>query len=174
MTKQLKNVLRFLHNLLVINTLEHIVRIDTLIEGLILSTFGALIGVVGYFVFLHVGLEMSAEVSLLAVFGYLTIFAYHWASYEEGKRKDASGVGKTCRLGLQGLALLATLVLFFASLDRAIGIVILSHSLRATLAAGYSALRALPGLVVLAVPLFVWEPLCALTPVDEIVKWWFK
>ena len=50
-------ILKKLYDLIIINTLDSIDRIDTLVEGLVVSVFGMLLGAAGYYGFGFAGLE---------------------------------------------------------------------------------------------------------------------
>ena len=72
------------------------------------------------------------------------------------------------------VGLVATLFILLSLFDQALLIARLFPAAGEIYTTFWVFLHALPGLIVLMLPLFAWEPLSDVTPVDEIVRWWFK
>ena len=66
------------------------------------------------------------------------------------------------------VSLLIVLLVYLLLLDSAIGLA--KYFLGIQVWASLSVAKTVPGLLVLALPLFLWEPACRLTPIDNIVK----
>lgn len=163
----------WLYRLLIINTLESIQNIDTLIEGLIVSAFGIIFGLAGFFAFQHAGLEFAAAVSKLAFFAYLAVFLYHFVQYWEEK-EPKKWYRKGAKWGRIVLGIIFTLFVYLWIIEQGLYIAKIFPLASESFGTGMLFLRALPGLIVLVIPLVAWEKLMEWTPVDEIVKWWFK
>lgn len=157
--------LDFLRRLLTINTLQPIMRIDTLVEGLIVSTFGVLVCLIGVLAFDYLGWVNSGEIAILGVYAYLTVLLYHYAHYKWDKFKERKRLTTKMlnrfTLVVAGVVLIA---LYLLVVDQAFRIAILFQGGKAL------SVAVLPGLVALAFPLFAWEWLCKVTPVDEIIR----
>ncbi|MFH1424293.1 MAG: hypothetical protein ABIG20_01285 [archaeon] len=160
--------LNWVHRLLVINTLQPIMRIDSLIEGLVVSTFGVLISLFGAAIFTQLELVRSAQIAVLGFYAYSTVLVVHYLYYKWGKRKEWTILADKSRNYLPML-LGSILVwsLYLKVVDRALYLAILPGGLQFVL-------EGLPGLIALMLPLFAWEWLSKVTPVDEIVRWHFK
>jgi hypothetical protein len=165
----------WLYRLLIINSLESIQNIDTLIEGLIVGAFGILFGLAGWFVFGYFGFTFSAAVAKLAFFAYLAVGLYHFVGYWKEKRyEEKQYLKRGAQIGRVVLGIILTLFVYLWILEQALYIARVFPEFRAVYGPWMLFLRALPGIIVLLIPLLGWEKLCDVTPVDEITKWWFK
>lgn len=170
----LRELFDFIRRLIVINTLEKVLLVDTFIEGLIISTFGTILGLAGWIILLYSGFVYSAAVAKLSFFAYFAVFTYHLAKYEKDKTGKIQGVLlKWARIGFYFWSVV-TLFIYILVIDNALFVAGLFNSAHALYSGFEIFLKALPGLVVLMFPLFGWEKLCELTPVDEIERAVFK
>ena len=164
-----------IYRLLVINSLEKVgdrFNIKDLESGMIVSVFGMLFCAVGVFVFQMFPLFDSQIVAGLGFWAYLSIFVHHVVEYEKGKwPKKGRSMGSILIVAVSTIVML---LIYIVLIDRAFGIVRYFIGIRTLLGLGTVFVHVLPGLVVLAIPLFFWEPLSKLTPVDKIVKAVFR
>ncbi|MFH1786130.1 MAG: hypothetical protein ABH829_00550 [archaeon] len=164
-----------IYSLVVVNTLDKAhdrFDIHGLVAGTIVSTFGFLICLLASYVFAYNNfLQASGLVAELGVFAYLSIVLHH---YFEFKRELWKTLKRPVRkaeniLLIAGTAMLMVIVYIFL-LNSAIG-VIRFYRIVAGTGKLFVFIRSMPGLLVLALPLFTWKQLCKFTPVDEFVKW---
>ncbi len=168
-------LLKKVYNLIIINTLERIEEIDTLVKGLVVGTFGILISIIAYLVFNQIGWVFSAEISKLSFIAYLAVSLYHLVAYERSKDRLHGKFGHFLESSIEVLIILI-LIMFLYTLvfNQLIVIRAISRSIEAQLGTAALILRGTPGLIILAFPLFGWEKFAELTPVDEILKKVFK
>ncbi|MFO7872143.1 MAG: hypothetical protein R6U26_00700 [Candidatus Undinarchaeales archaeon] len=161
--------------LLIINTLDSIQEIDTVVEGLVVGIFGILLGIAGFCYFGYIGLTLSAEISLLAVFAYLAVSFYHIYAYERDKKRADGSIGRVVERSAEILILLIAIMVFYVLIFEQIltvrSIADLVRNSRGLMAV---MMKSLPGLAVLVVPLFGWEWFAEKTPTDDILKKVFK
>jgi hypothetical protein len=160
-----------LYRLLVINSLDKLDDLKEMVSGAIVAAFGVLLCFGGYLVFAYAGMPLSAAIAILATYAYLAVMLYHFVRYKKDRREE---IKKHYRLFSNTFELTISYVLLFilylAVIEKALYVAFFFPET----SVGSTFLAALPGLVVMALPLFVWEPLCDYTPVDEIIKTVFR
>ena len=157
MKKEKESIWSRIYKLLIINTLDTVSRIDTLVEGLIVSAFGVIITGSASLFFRYAAYDFSAEIATLGFYAYLAIFVYHMLKHEKDRKgymKWGIVIMSSCLLVLLGFVILNK-AFFIAGLDRGI-------------------LKALPGIIAILLPLVAWEKLCEWTPVDETIRGLFE
>jgi len=75
---------------------------------------------------------------------------------------------------MRALGTIVLVVVYLVIIDTAIGVGKFFMAVRAAFGVPNTLLWSLPGLVALILPLILWEWLCKVTPVDEIVERAFK
>lgn len=161
--------------LLVINTLDSLQEIDTVVEGLVVGIFGILLGVAGFYYFGYIGLTLSSEISLLSVFAYLAVSFYHIYAYERDKKRTDGSVGIVIERSAEILILLIAIMVFYVLIfEQILTIRSVAEMIRNSSGLMAVLMKSLPGLAVLSVPLFGWEWFAEKTPTDDILKKVFK
>lgn len=161
--------------LFIINTLDSIQKIDSVVEGLVVGILGILLGVAGFYSFRHIGLELSAEISLLSVFAYAAVCIYHIYGYEKEVKRLEGPVGKVIERAAELILLLIAVMIFYILIfDQILIIRIVAESVRSSQGILKTLVRSIPGLVILSAPLFGWEKFAELTPTDDILKKVFR
>ncbi len=161
--------------LLIINTLDSIQEIDTIVEGLVVGIFGILLGAGGFYYFGYIGLTLSAEISLLAVFAYLAVTFYHLYAYERDKRRAGGSIARVIERSAEILILLIAIMVFYVLIfEQILAIRTVAEIVRNSRSVMAVFMKSLPGLAVLSIPLFGWEWFAEKTPTDDILKKVFK
>lgn len=158
-------------DLLIINTLHRLgdeFNIHGLVSGTVVSIYGIFIGLIAWFLFVPTSLIHSALITQLAVFSYLAILNHHILELVKTRGKELPD------LGLRALSTIILVLVYLFLIDLAIGAGKFLVTLQAAYGVPNTLLWSLPGIVVLLLPLLFWEPLCKVTPVDELVERAFK
>lgn len=181
-----KNIPDRIFNLLIVNSLHRIedeFNIHGLVSGTIVSIYGLAIGLAAWFLFVPLNLIHSALIVRLGIFAYLAILNHHILELIKsrgGESLSKSPVGKAPvgkalpDLFLRAVATIFLILVYLLLVDTAIGLGTFFITVRTLYGIPNTLLWSLPGLVALVLPLFLWEPLCRVTPVDEIVERAFK
>ena len=167
-----ESFLKKIYNLVIINTLEKVedkFDIHGLVAGAIVGTFGFLICWIFSYIFGYY-LPDSQIVVELGIFAYLSIVVHH---YFEFRRELWKTLKRPVRKLENFILIMAVGVAMFAIylmlLNSSIG-VLRFYSGIADQGRLVVFLRTLPGLVVLALPLFTWHQLAKWTPIDDLVR----
>ena len=158
-------------DLLIINTLHKIgdeFNIHGLVSGTIVSIYGIIIGIIAWFLFAPMSWIHSAVIIKLGIFAYLAILNHHILELIKGRGKGLPN------LSLRNISTIILILIYLVLIDLAIGIGKFFITVRTIYGIPNTLLWSLPGLIALILPLLLWEPLCKVTPVDEIVEKAFK
>jgi len=158
MSNQLKYILQRIYKLLIINTLDTISEIDTVVEGTVVSVFGVVITGAVWLLFRGTALNFSAEISLLGCYAYLAVLIYHVLKHEKDK-KSQDYTAESVRGIVVFMSASVLVLVMLLIVNKALFVAGLDGGVRTGLA----------GIIAILLPLVVWEKLCDWTPVDEIV-----
>lgn len=168
-------ILKKLYNLIIINTLDRIDNINSVVDGVVVSIFGMLLGLAGYYGFGFIGFAYSAQISFLGVVAYLAVGLYHMVEYEREKVRTKRMFSRYIESSLEiMIILLILLFLYVMVFDQIIAVWLAGKLAQEQYGLSMRVLRGLPGLAVLAFPLFAWEKFAEWTPTDEILRKVFK
>lgn len=161
--------------LFVINTLDNIQEIETVVEGLVVGILGIILGLGGFYFFGFLGLELSAQICLLSIYAYAAVCFYHLFAYEREKDRLGGKIGRVLEGGAELIALLiVVMILYVFILDQVLAVRAIANTIKMQKNVINLAVRGFPGLVVLATPLFGWKKFAELTPTDNILRKVFK
>jgi len=166
-----KNLPDRIYKLLIINSLHRIedeFNIHGVVSGTIVSIYGILIGMIAWFLFVPFNLVHSAIIIQLGIFSYLAILNHHILELVKESGKDMA------HIFLRVVSTIALIVVYLLLIDGAIGLGKFFINVRILFGVSNTLLWSVPGLIILILPLLLWEPLCRVTPVDEIVESAFK
>lgn len=155
------------YQLVVINTLDDINNVKGLYSGTIVGVFGVLFCLGGWLLFSYTGFEQSRLIATLGFYAYMAIIVHHALEIE---RKKWPNVAYWIPAPLILALIFLMFVLFLFLFDRALALSAFMRLSNAELGFWGTLFFSLPGLIVLAFPLFEWEKLCENTEVDDIVR----
>ena len=158
-------------DLFIVNSLHKLgdkFNIHGLVAGTIVSIYGIMIGLVAWLLFVPFSLVHSAVIIKLGIFSYLALLNHHILELIKSQEQDLA------HKFMRALGTIVLIIVYLVIIDIAIGVGNFFMVVRATFGVPNTLLWSLPGLIAMILPLFLWEWLCKITPVDEIVKKAFK